>query len=673
MSSGIPSPPLSPHGSPSSFTSDFPSLSGSLYSFLAPDSPHLDYDSGPGGGDEDHALGFSSHEHPDSGLDLILPSLTLAGDTGHPDAYRRSLSRLHQTQTQPVTPYDLGKVNILVVGKHGAGKSLVCESLIGGAPHVLEARPWSDVQEDGSRSLQAATTERGRMNVTVTRANGWDDTDDAQPILDSAIRIAHQPFHQTSELFNDSETSSSEALSLSIDLLSSPATSLYTAAVVVLSASPTLIETQLLQTLSQHVPTIPFSPHRPRRRPHSPASEYSHPYDSRPQSRLNARSEVPSQAHSRFHSRRASPHRLRTTLAAHSRAPSVPAHLEKLAEVNTTAECFHPTSHRALREWIYDPRNLHKLRRDAAQRFLAWRKRERDVDSPLSGPGSMGSSRTGLDWEHRLPAKVEEDDPFSTFTFDQLLNSSDSDDEEKRRVGETTTNPPLRREDRSVPAWQADLLSALKRRPGSDERMGTYRAASGTQGLDVPTLRIRLANTTAPISPQSQPFEDGFETTLSSFSCSEDVGSVSSGSVMIPAPFGIDPGNRIDPFHLPSFLSLALSIIPDLRSRILARIREAFDSSREESDCLEAGTFSTNDEKGYRTLHSPKMRATEPRVKGRSGMVPTAVMVVVAAALGFWAGVVVGGGSTGQVGDGHGSSGSGLMILQQLAKVRDLL
>ncbi|KAG9022346.1 hypothetical protein FRB95_014928 [Tulasnella sp. JGI-2019a] len=355
MSSGIPSPPLSPHGSPSSFTSDFPSLSGSLYSFLAPDSPHLDYDSGPGGGDEDHALGFSSHEHPDSGLDLILPSLTLAGDTGHPDAYRRSLSRLHQTQTQPVTPYDLGKVNILVVGKHGAGKSLVCESMIGGAPHVLEARPWSDVQEDGSRSLQAATTERGRMNVTVTRANGWDDTDDAQPILDSAIRIAHQPFHQTAELFNDSETSSSEALSLSIDLLSSPATSLYTAAVVVLSASPTLIETQLLQTLSQHVPTIPFSPHRPRRH------------------------------------------------------------------------------------------------------------------------------------------------------------------------------------------------------------------------------------------------------------------------------------------------------------------------------CLEAGTFSTNDEKGYRTLHSPKMRATEPRVKGRSGMVPTAVMVVVAAALGFWAGVVVGGGSTGQVGDGHGSSGSGLMILQQLAKVRDLL
>lgn len=165
MSSGIPSPPLSPHGSPSSLTSDdFPSLSGSLYSFLAPES---DYSSEER--EHDHAIGFSSHEHPNSGLDLILPSLGLA-DAGNQraDAYRET------TLTTPVA--HLGNIKVLVAGRHGAGKSLVCESLAAGAPQVLEVQPWSEKHEDGSKTLHAAMVETGRMDIKITRTNGWDDT-----------------------------------------------------------------------------------------------------------------------------------------------------------------------------------------------------------------------------------------------------------------------------------------------------------------------------------------------------------------------------------------------------------------------------------------------------------------------------------------------------------------
>ncbi|KAG8857030.1 hypothetical protein FRB96_005960 [Tulasnella sp. 330] len=629
MSSGIPSPPLSPHGSPSSLTSDdFPSLSGSLYSFLTPESDYSSEDH-----ENDHALGFSSHEHPTAGLDLILPSLGLAsaGDQ-HADAYRRT------SLTTPVGhAHDLGNFRVLVAGKHGAGKSLVCESLIAGAPQVLEVQPWSEKHEDGSKTLRAATTEKGRMNITITRTNGWDDTAQAQDVIDTLLGILYEPFRQASELLKDSVESSFEMMTLSSDLLSSPATPLYTAALVVLSASPTPTEIQLLRTLSQHVPTIPFSPHRPRRRQHSPCATSQPPHESRPQSRHTSRSEAPSRVPSRFHSRHASPHRYRKL--AHSRAPSVPNHLHQLVEApeRLSGEGFHPTSHRALQEWVFDPKNLHALRRDAADKFSIWRERERNADPPTGTSESMSSSRTWLTQEDLPTARVQEDDPFSVFTFEQLLKGSQSDDE-----GQYPGVVPADNKQGAAIDGE-DPLSTLRRRPGTRIMLDRYRAtlASAQEQMLSPNITVPA------------PVIDELGTAAASSPCANSMAS-SDG-------FGVPhTRNHTDPLHFPSFLSLALSILPDLRRRIFSRIREVFVSSfspSSESESLEAGTFPAANEKG---LGTPQ---PERRLRLAKGVGPTVVVVSFAATMGFWVGYVVGG----------GGEGSRVFVMNFLGKVRNII
>lgn len=165
--SGMPSPPLSPHGTPSSLASDFPSLSSSLYDVFPPDSPcgtssehHHDYH------------GFSSGEHPESLSHLILPSLALSRTA--------SVSGLgdHVNSQQPTRPpAPLGNVRLLVLGRHGAGKTLLCESLVQGMAHPVEVHGWN--HEDGvGRVLTAATDERGLANVSIARLDGWDDAEE---------------------------------------------------------------------------------------------------------------------------------------------------------------------------------------------------------------------------------------------------------------------------------------------------------------------------------------------------------------------------------------------------------------------------------------------------------------------------------------------------------------
>ncbi|KAG8893430.1 hypothetical protein FRC01_013601, partial [Tulasnella sp. 417] len=158
--SGMPSPPLSPQGTPSSLSSEFPSLEGSIYSVLAPDSPcseprdyhYFRYNNNV------PPNGFSSHDvHHEAMQHLILPSLTLQQQR---EASSRALSRTasvagfgdYGRQTGIAAPPSVGEpsrsvlhhhavnaielpenVRLLVIGRRGAGKTFLCENLVQGS------------------------------------------------------------------------------------------------------------------------------------------------------------------------------------------------------------------------------------------------------------------------------------------------------------------------------------------------------------------------------------------------------------------------------------------------------------------------------------------------------------------------------------------------------------
>ncbi|KAG8895545.1 hypothetical protein FRB99_000486, partial [Tulasnella sp. 403] len=233
--SGMPSPPLSPHGTPSSLASDFPSLSGSLYSVIAPDSPcdeSSDYERryrAP--------IGFSSTEHPESINHLILPTLTLGdhisrttsvsafGDHVSLVASAPPRSEIHYTEES------LGNLRLLVLGRHGAGKTFLSESLVRGMAQVVEVQRWKHDDRVG-RILSASSGDKDSTNLTIIRVDGWDESDEPQAVLDSIMHVVQAPFRELDQLLNPAVTlASSETSDLSVALLSSAATPLYTAAI----------------------------------------------------------------------------------------------------------------------------------------------------------------------------------------------------------------------------------------------------------------------------------------------------------------------------------------------------------------------------------------------------------------------------------------------------------
>lgn len=232
------------------------------------------------------------------------------------------------------------------------------------------------------------------------------------------------------------------------------------------------------------------------------------------------------------------------------------------------------------------------------------------------------------------------------FTFEQLLKGGQSDDEGQ--------HPEVAQDDDAEGAALDGKNSTLRRRPGTRIISNRYRAA-----LASAPERVSSPSVTALAPLQHNPINDTASTSESLPSASSMASSNSSVST--------HARNHGDPLHIPSFLSLTLSILPDLRSRIFARIRAIFvscflPSSKAES--LEAGTFSAADEKGLRTLQ-PERRL---RRTGGKSMGPTVVIVAVAATMGFWVGYVVG-----RRGSGGDAGSPGMMVMDYLVRVRNML
>lgn len=206
--SGMPSPPLSPHGTPSSLSSDFPSLEGSIYSVLAPDSPcseprdyhyyrHNNNNNVAGGG-------FSSHDvHHEAMRHLILPSLTLQqqreassralsgtasvagfGDYGSssrqtgiaalPSVGEPSRSSIHHHAVSAIEPPE--NVRLLVIGRRGAGKTFLCENLVQGS---VEGFAWTYEPSLGKVLSQTTPIDEKRRNgLKIVRLDGWNESDE---------------------------------------------------------------------------------------------------------------------------------------------------------------------------------------------------------------------------------------------------------------------------------------------------------------------------------------------------------------------------------------------------------------------------------------------------------------------------------------------------------------
>ncbi|KAG8892099.1 hypothetical protein FRB99_002961, partial [Tulasnella sp. 403] len=380
---------------------------------------------------------------------------------------------------------------------------------------------------------------------------------------------------------------------------------------------PTPIENQIIRVLSQHLPTVPFASHRPRRR-HSP--DYSRPH-SRPRA---------SRPHSRHYSRNGSPPR-----PLHSRAPSIPT-IEDEGALTVTAlpgpstAAFQPTSHRALRDWIFDAQRLQKLRREGVEKFFQWRERERQIQTFTSTMHSgKGSDMTTLSPVAAGPARLTAMDAFERFTFDQLFNESDFGDTDEPpeesdvpSYTESTAQshlPPAEVPPRD-PMWEAELSRAVALRKRQDTtRVDTIRAT-------VPSVRLPLAAVMPP--PDTLDTEAASESSLPSFETAESIYKFSPFTVSGAAtPSGYA---AIDPLHLPTLVSLAWSIVPDIRTRVCARIRAFFASP------FKLPSHASDVE----PLSEKSLEEDEPA----SVSVPLAgVLCAAAAAIGFWAGVAVGG------------------------------
>ncbi|KAG9043478.1 hypothetical protein FS837_009488 [Tulasnella sp. UAMH 9824] len=278
--SGMPSPPLSPQGTPSSLSSDFPSLEGSIYSVLAPDSPcseprdyHYRYNNNVAAGG-----GFSSHDvHHEAMQHLIIPSLTLQQQR---EASSRALSRTASVagfgdygrlHTGIAAPPSVGEpsrpilhaaaaaielpenVRLLVIGRRGAGKTFLCENLVQGS---VEGFAWTHEPALGKVLSQTTPIDEKRRNgLRIVRLDGWDESDEPSQVLDSILATIHQPFRELDQVLHPTALNSTTAsVNLSIDLLTSTAAPLYTAAIVVLSPHDTI--RQITSTTRERNPDI---------------------------------------------------------------------------------------------------------------------------------------------------------------------------------------------------------------------------------------------------------------------------------------------------------------------------------------------------------------------------------------------------------------------------------
>ncbi|KAG2007010.1 hypothetical protein CC2G_014738 [Coprinopsis cinerea AmutBmut pab1-1] len=374
-SSALPSPP----DSPSDSVSSLPSVTSSFFFSSAAASPgHF---AQPLDHDQDHASnhsGASAARNATSGL--IIPSLTL------PPALRRP------------TPYGqtLGEVRLLVLGRQGAGKSFLTGLLFEDNEEVVEVGTWEDpVGEDGegddemvllgmagAKVLRASTDwvehtdahglekfEPAR-NVEIVEFPGYDAMTDGNALVDNLRSVIRAPFHTIADTLHPN----SQPSALLANLISSAATPLFTALILLLPSAPTALDRLIIDSLGGDIPIIVLS---------TPPSSY--PVSSS-----------------------SSPHA--SSPALHPTATSFISSFTRNSRSKLSA--FRPSNAGAVKNGVFrSPETISVLRMEAAERFMRWREVERAVagvlhDAPTShrlesiGPKPRSSNKSAWDrWD----------------------------------------------------------------------------------------------------------------------------------------------------------------------------------------------------------------------------------------------------------------------------------
>ncbi|KZT63144.1 hypothetical protein DAEQUDRAFT_783064 [Daedalea quercina L-15889] len=339
-----PSPPHSELPSPSSPSGD------SVSSFPSEISSSFLFSSGPGSpphsGHTRHSSlhGESDGELHDSTRGLIIPSLTLPAPAKLPTPYGQTLGDL--------------RLLVLASRRAAASTAALVAHLLEENDDIVELGVWEEEAfgaDDAAprvTALRASTnwvehrdahglehTEPAR-NVEVVELPGYDPSDDAETILGRVLPAIHSPFQQVSEALHPEYAPSA----ILANLLSSGSTPLYTALILLLTSSPTLMEKSVLDALSPHVPVIVLPP-----LPAHPTYPFQTTYP----------------------------------LSNTSSAYSSPIYSSGSNSPCTTASLsfFRPATPHALRTGLFrTPETLARLRGEAAARFLRWREVERAVE-----------------------------------------------------------------------------------------------------------------------------------------------------------------------------------------------------------------------------------------------------------------------------------------------------
>ncbi|KAF8752078.1 hypothetical protein RHS01_08072 [Rhizoctonia solani] len=224
---------------------------------------------------------------------------------------------------------------------------------------------------------------------------------------------------------------------------------------------------------------------------------------------------------------------------------------------------------------FHNPRALAGLRDAAAARFVAWREREHD---PALSPQTQIANRE----PQPAAGLFGFEDPEAGSDLEPLQSSSDQDDENDMMV--------MRR------LWQ---LSAHE--PSTDERGGTLRPSAAREPL--PSFVTPPSLGGASPSPQYPPSQSKVSS-RSTHGSSPNPGSVS------PYPpirrstkrkaAALERSVYHDPLHIPSLVALAVSVLPQMISRVLGFSRTRNHKSKYRN--IQSGNENDDDDgtgKGY--------------------------------------------------------------------------
>ncbi|TFK29419.1 hypothetical protein FA15DRAFT_663956 [Coprinopsis marcescibilis] len=342
----LPSPPDSPAESVSSL----PSVTSSFFfSSAAPSPGHLSRPLSDHEHEQDRA---SNHSHESATRGLIIPSLAL------PPALRRP------------TPYGqtLGEVRLLVMGRQGAGKSFLTGLLLEDNEEVVDVASWEDpVGEDGegdeemvilgmsgAKVLRASTAWvehtdghglekfEPAKNVEIVELPGYDSLTDGKSLFENLRSAIHAPFRSIAEVVHPK----SQPSSLLANLLSSAATPLFTALILLLPSAPTPLDRLIIDSLGGDIPIIVLS---------------------------SASSNTTSSVSSSSNHSPVIPSSTSTFISSFART------------LNSKLSSFRPFNAVSLKHGLFQsPEVINTLRMEASERFMRWREVELAVSGVLS-------------------------------------------------------------------------------------------------------------------------------------------------------------------------------------------------------------------------------------------------------------------------------------------------